>query len=138
MENARTSKSKDNTTELINDDLDVITDDRQMANAFNDYFISVGPNLAKSIDYTSPSPIQPQLLSICLKSTTYKEIEKIISHLKDSAAGDDQIKPKILKKVAHELRKPVCKIINLSFNKGHFPQFLKKSSSNTNIQSKKS
>lgn len=79
------------------------------------------------------SPIQPHPQSTCLRPTTTDEIEKIISHLRDSAAGDDQNKSRIPKKATLQLGKPVSKIINLLLKKR---SLLSSPEENTNVQSK--
>ena len=53
--------------------------------------------------------------------TTNKEVEKIIANFKDSAAGWDNLKPYIIRKIRQCIATPLVHICNLSFIKGVFP-----------------
>ncbi|ELU18771.1 hypothetical protein CAPTEDRAFT_218501 [Capitella teleta] len=75
-------------------DLDIIT------KHFKEYFIKVGPNLAKSIPNSNIDPIsyttQTNRYSMFTKSTNETEISNIIRALKNSAPGPDGIPSSIL------------------------------------------
>jgi len=53
------------------------------------------------------------------------EIISVMNNLKDSSAGSDKLKPKVIKNVRHEIAVPVLHLVNLSLRKGVFPDLLK-------------
>ncbi|KAJ8019698.1 RNA-directed DNA polymerase from mobile element jockey [Holothuria leucospilota] len=99
---------------------------------FNDFFINIGPQLQSEIltssndanayrRYLSPA----SLFSIFLDPSSEDEIVKIISTLKSSAPGYDDISPKVVKCIPHLIRKPLCHIFNLSMPPGIVPPRMK-------------
>jgi hypothetical protein len=112
------------------------TDLNQVANAFNDFFINIGPNLAKKIDdadgsyrdyltlttSTSTSPGG----SFFLQPTSTEEITDIVHNLKSNkASGPDGLAPKVLKHIIPCLVAPLTLLFNKSFELGVFPNELK-------------
>lgn len=93
-----------------------------IGNAFNKYFC----------DNTSVSPhnYQPtfrdRLQSFYLFPTGPDEVTEIISHMKLTSAGLDNIQPAHLKSISHIISTPLAHIINLMFKTGIFPSQLKK------------
>ena len=73
----------------------ITTDKNFIANKFNDYFVNVGNTLAASIPKEGPSykfflpPSNSN--SIFLEATTYDEIKRIISNMKNNATGHDKM-----------------------------------------------
>ena len=64
--------------------------------------------------------------TIFLSPTTPADIESLINYLRpNKAIGPNSIPTKILKKFKTELSEPLSDMINVSFNKGIFPDFLK-------------
>ena len=107
----------------------IITDPKEIANGFNDYFVNIGPGLASKIN-TSATSYQSYLpesfnSSFFLQPTCENEIKKIIYQLKEGAAGNDGISPKYLKCVSEVIAYPLTRIANLSFEEGVFPEELK-------------
>lgn len=109
-----------------------ITDHKQIANLFNDYFTNIGPNLANKISNAKYTPKHylnklPGSFnkSILLRKVTTEEVKKIISNLKDSAAGNDEIKPITVKNSNDTLTPPLLYLTNLSLSTGTFPDSLK-------------
>lgn len=106
-----------------------ISDKKQIAQGFNKFFVNIGHELSKSIpdcnisprSYLSSSNIQ----SIFLEPVIEEEVVKIISHLKESAAGYDNVCPSIVKTMYTYFVKPLTHVLNLSITKGHFPDELK-------------
>ena len=81
-----------------------ITSDKYLiSEKFNDFFVSIGPNLTKKIPSQTLSSLkymgQPWVQSIFLSVVTPDEIHKVISSLKNGAAGSDEISVSILKMV---------------------------------------
>ena len=64
--------------------------------------------------------------TIFLSPTTPADIESLIIYIKpNKAIGPNSIPTKILKEFKTELSEPLSDMINVSFNKGIFPDFLK-------------
>ena len=64
--------------------------------------------------------------TIFLSPTTPADIESLINCIKpNKAIGPNSIPTKILKEFKTELSEPLSDMINVSFNKGIFPDFLK-------------
>lgn len=105
----------------------IITDHREIANAFNDYFITIGPNLAKKIPDCSSKfddylPQNTNLYSLFLSPTNPSEIISIINKLpKNSAPGIDGIPTKIIQNNSYKIAAPLTHIINLSLSSGIVP-----------------
>ena len=63
--------------------------------------------------------------TIFLSPTTPAEVESLINCIKSNKAiGPNSIPTKILKEFKTELSEPLSDMINVSFNKGIFPDFL--------------
>ena len=107
----------------------MITDDTEIANVFNEFFASVGPDLAKHIPETGKSPTEyiknSTINSIVLENVTEKELFNVINSLKISAAGHDEIGSKHIKISCSFILKPLLHICNMSFTHGVFPGDLK-------------
>ena len=96
----------------------LITSDKNiMCNKFNDFFVNIGPTLAKSIPQVDKSPLSyignRLTESIYLEPVTEKEINTLISALKDTATGFDDMDSMSLK---------ISSVILVKF----FQRFLKK------------
>ena len=84
-------------------DRSITSDEYLISEKFNDFFVSIGPNLAKKIPSQTLSPLkymgQPWVQSMFLSVVTPDEIHKVISSLKNGAVGSDEISVSILKMV---------------------------------------
>lgn len=106
-----------------------IDDSKEIANQFNNFFVNVGPNLAKS--FSNSNEFVKYLKgnyrdSMFLKETTTDEIIKIIQHLKNkNSCGIDEINIKVIKFVAPLIALPLSHIFNNSFISGQVPDELK-------------
>ena len=107
-----------------------VTDDKQIiSEKFNDFFISVGPNLANKIPNQTKSPLSylgdrlPN--TIFLEPVSDEEVEGIVNNLKNSAPGYDEIIASILKFSLPVIRSPPTHILNLSLLEGVFRNELK-------------
>ena len=100
-----------------------------ISNKFNDFFINIGPTLAKSIPHVNKSPLSylgnRLTESIYLAPVNENEIGQLIKSLKDTAAGFDDINAMCLKISSQFLVKPLTHICNLSLSQGIFPEQLK-------------
>ena len=104
-------------------------DNEIISNKFDDFFINIGPTLAKSIPRINKSPLS--YLGIRLTETIYlasvneKEIGQLIKSSKDTAAGFDDLNSMCLKISSQFLVKPLTHICNLSLSQSIFPEQLK-------------
>ena len=104
-----------------------ITDSLEIANSFNNFFVSVGPKLAQNIISTvNPmSYVTPCNNSIVIPPVTIAEVSQVISSLKNSSAGWDEI-PALVAKQSHDSYiEPLTCLINRCFHDGIFPTDLK-------------
>ena len=103
-----------------------------IANSFNNFFVNVGPETEKTVPKV-PNTTPEQFLKnrnqfeFVIAHISEEEIVDIIVALKPKATGHDSIPTKFLKIVADIIAVPLCRIINLSFLKGIFPETLKTS-----------
>ena len=108
----------------------LITSDKELiSNKFNDFFINIGPTLAKSIPCVNKSPLSylgnRLTESIYLALVNENEIGQLIKSLKDTTAGFDDLNSMCLKISSRFLLKPLTHICNLSISQGIFPEQLK-------------
>lgn len=104
----------------------LINDKAEMSNIFNNYFTSIGSNLASQIpnigsDYS-------KFLTGNFHNTffigpvTPSEVAASISSLSNTnATGSDSVSNKILKLASNHISFPLAHIVNLSFQTGYFP-----------------
>ena len=114
----------------------ILNDKISIANAFNDYFVNIGPTLASqipglSINYRNFMPEQNKM-SFFLSPTEESEVKKIIAELKDGAPGIDEIMSKSLKCISDHVAIPLTRLINLGSVKlaGHSPFAIRHSMAN--------
>lgn len=122
--------NKTSNTELLN----VKDTPINSVNHVNDFFASVGRNLANSILFDSP-PSNPnsnlnncQISSFVLLEADHQEVVSVLMGLRsESAPGWDNISTKFLK-MSKDLVVPIiCHLTNLCFREGVFPLPLKQS-----------
>ena len=107
-----------------------VTNSDQIANIFNEYFVNVGPSLAKNIDIVNKDPVnylsRNYPASMFLRETDENEIVNVIMKQKSNkACGYDDISIDVVKYTADILCKPLSFIFNSSLVKGIFPDSLK-------------
>jgi hypothetical protein len=101
-----------------------------IANAFNNYFVGIGPTLASKINPSSAKPADYLPIanpkSMFLRPIDQIEIKSIVTNLKANASsGDDSILPKIVRSIIEYIQTPLCTIFNKSLEQGCFPDKLK-------------
>ena len=106
------------------------TDNKKIiSDKFNDFFINVGPNLAKAIPTVNKTPLYCMknkiFESMFIEPVTQDEIVKLIGNLKDSACGWDELSTKFIKLSLECIVAPITHICNQSLQEGIFPQQLK-------------
>ena len=104
----------------------VTSDGKDIADGFNEYFISVGKKLNDNLNPNNNSFIsylrKPNSKTMFLTPITEKEIIDIVLSFKNGKSpGYDSIDNGIMKKVIHVLCKPLCNIFNLCFQLGIVP-----------------
>ena len=108
---------------------EVTTDKYVISKQFNDFFINVGPSLAKSIPQVNilPQNFMGEAVKECLflDPVSTFEIKEIIVDLKNTANGYDDIGALLLKLAVECIGNPLAFLCNLSFTKGIFPDQLK-------------
>ena len=108
----------------------IITNNAEIVEKLNDYFVEVGSRLAASVppamthfsDYLKKSYVN----SLVLYPTDAAEIVNIVSCLKNkNSSGVDDIPITILKSSIFYIAEPLAAIVNCSLNTGNFPNALK-------------
>ena len=105
------------------------SDPATIANAFNNYFINVGPTLASNIPdqglmFISYMPSGNEF-SMFFTPVSAPEVKEIIGHLKDGSPGKDGVTSRSLKCISDHIALPLSRPANLSFSEGIFPNELK-------------
>ena len=129
--NKTKTRSKLPTSFSVNNE-EQVDEPKQIANKFNDYFVNVGPSLAKKFDQDENDHREylngnfPN--SMFLSHITPSEIEGIIANINpNKTSGIDEISPKVVHKIGPIISCPLCHIFNLTFTTGHIPEELKMS-----------
>ncbi len=108
----------------------IINENLQLADTFNNFFVSVGSEINKTIPNTNVSPaayLQRRVESnFLLNSTSIVEVMTTILQLDDDKSpGPDNIPIKLLKIASRIIVPRLVFIINTSFKLGSFPDRLK-------------
>ena len=98
-----------------------------ITNAFNKYFVQVGPRLSNKIHNTTDplTNVTPSVNSIFIPYVSENQITEVVQSLKNSSAGQDSILASIAKPIIQYYAKPLSRLINSSFENGLFPDELK-------------
>ena len=112
---------------------DSLTDPTEIANTFNNYFSNIGESLQSKIHSSHVNFTKylknPNINSFFLSPTNENEIIGLIMDLKiGKASGPNSIPTIVLKDLKNEISVILCKLFNLSFSSGVFPNVLKISS----------
>lgn len=105
------------------------SDPSEIACAFNNYFVNIGSVLSKRIDHIDGSPIE--FLKGCyhpiqsFNPPTEKEIIDIITSLKDSASGHDEIRSSLIIRISSSIIRPLTYVLTKSLETGLIPKYLK-------------
>ena len=107
-----------------------LTSPEEISEKMNAFFINSGKMVLTNNPPHATDPLNSladvsHRHSMFARIATKDEILKIMEHLKDSSAGIDKLKPKVVKHVRNEIAIPVTKLVNLSLKKGIFPSKLK-------------
>lgn len=107
-----------------------ITDLKDIANSFNNYYVNVGPDLSKTIKASASTRFKlPRVMSadsFFLFPCDSNEVRGIIKCMKPkSSSGHDNITPKLLTQSYPGILEPLTYIINLSMESGIVPNSMK-------------
>ena len=121
-------QNKGNRVNELNIDDHIITDSKEMSEAFNDFFINIGPNLASELDDTQSTNNINTFLDKCNSQTIFKfskiPVENVLLELKalniSKSTGLDGIPAKLLKIASEIIAPSLTHIFNLSLSTGTF------------------
>ena len=108
-----------------------ISNEKEIASKFNNYFTDIGKNLADKIDTSNKHPFDhylhsPSISKFHLKQTNPNEIISVINNLPmKTSSGHDKISCIILKEIKDIIAQPLSLLVNQAFNTGVFPSKLK-------------
>ena len=104
-----------------------VYDYKEMANAFNHHFVSVGSKLAQSRPGKKPPKTDHRAhQSMYLFRTNENECLKVIQQLKSKhSSGPDNVSNVVLKSCARAIAPFIAELINISFESGVYPDMLK-------------
>ena len=104
-----------------------VTNSKDIANGFNEFFVSIGPELAKDIhsDINPLTYVNNINNSIVIFDVSCEEVRNIIHSLKNSSAGHDEFPTFVGKLCVDSYIEPLTFLINSSLRTGVFPSELK-------------
>ena len=108
-----------------------VSDTSIIANKFNTFFATIGPNLANALPATEGASIgdyvgEHNINSMFLTPDVENEIINIVKLCKPKNSKDcDDISMYVISKVIVSIAKPLAHIFNLSFSCGIFPDHMK-------------
>lgn len=124
--NKKTKKEKQN---IILQTPNQVSEPKQVANIFNNFFASIGENTTQTPDciQRETSVINPTENTMFLTPVDGYEVNQMLKNLKNkNSHGIDELPPTLFRQCADELTLPFYKLINQSFEEGTFPNKLKK------------
>ena len=105
-----------------------VSNNKDIAEEFNNYFTSVASKLASDIQPATipfesflPDPVP---FSFFLKPTSEIEISQVIKNIKITSPGFDDINIKVIKECSDEISPVLNLIVNKCFKEGCFPKKL--------------
>ena len=106
-----------------------ISEPKEIANVFNDFFVSIGDtgvlNTNRNIDFNQYMPLKTNC-TLIFKEITVDNTRRIIDSLKPkTSTGVDSVSNKLLKFVKNAISEPLTIIINQMLRVGIFPDLLK-------------
>ena len=115
---------------FLNKNEEEVCDPNLVANDFNDYFVNIGPNLAKKFNRDSDRFFKfltgSYNESMFLYDTSYDDVHKVIDKMATkTSCGIDEISRKVIKRMAPYISVPLPYIFNLTFTTGKIPDDLK-------------
>ena len=76
-----------------------MTDNLDMANGFNNFFVSIGPKLANNLksDIDPLSYVNNNINSIVVQEVSCSQVREVINSLNNSSPGHDELIPFVAK-----------------------------------------
>ena len=108
----------------------IVDDPGEITNKINHFFVNVGPVTEKGVPKV-PNITPDKFLrnrnqfNLIIAHISDEEVLEIVNGLSNKGTGPASIPLKLLKVVADIIVVPLCRIINLSFSTGVFPEILK-------------
>ena len=120
---SNTNKQKNNF--LIEDKL--VTDSLDLANGFNNFFVSIGPKLANNLksDIDQLSYVNYDINSIIVEEMSSNQLREVINSLNNSSPGHDELPPFVAKTCMDEFIELITHMVNESLKSGIFSSELK-------------
>ena len=124
------SKNKNKTNSPSSLIQETITDQKHIAEHFNNFFISIGKKLQKNIPPTKKHFLSflknANNLTFFITPTTIEEVNDLISDLKgNKSTGPSSLPTKIMKQLNDIIASPLAELINKPFQSGIFPDIFK-------------
>ena len=103
---------------LIEDRL--VTDSLDIANGFNNFFVSIGPKLAQDLtsDIDPLSHVDYNMNSIVTPEISCNQVREVINSLNNSSPGHDELPPHVAKSCIEGLIQPITYLVNESLKSG--------------------
>ena len=125
------AKKTDNIKEIKIDGA-ICSDNKKIADKFNEFFVNVGPSSAKQVAQAITSQCNYLVNSVKPSTSVFMspidpaEICSVICRLKgNKSPGYDDISSKVVKAVAQYISNPLSEVFNISLSIGEFPDKLK-------------
>ena len=95
-------------------DNEYVTDSLQIANVLNNFFVSIGSNLAKDIvsDVNPLSYVTNNVDSIVILDVTCDQVRNVLSSRNNSRAGYDELPPFVAKSCVDRFIEPITYMVN--------------------------
>ena len=108
-------------------DNEIIDNSERIANEFNNFFVSIGHNLANNITCNVNPLFYVNSVndSVVVQHVSVAQVRNVITSLKDSNPGWDHLSPFVMKQCVDTYVEPITVLINNSFYHGIFPGELK-------------
>ena len=105
----------------------LVIDSLDIANGFNNFFVSVGPKLANDLksDIDPLSYVNNNINSIVVPEIPCIQVREVINSLNNSSPGHDELPPIVAKACMEGFIEPITYLINESLTSGVFPSELK-------------
>ena len=107
----------------------IISDNNEITEKFNKFFVNVGATLAAAIAPSNQNPLEYMKnntnMIFQISPVTEEEVGNIILHLKDSSSGWDELRPNVMTIIKRSILFPLMYVSNLSFQTGVFPRELR-------------